>query len=595
MSEQSFHIPVMGTGFSIDTPLRVAPLGIDSCLSLVDDVLIEQVREALCRRFQRPFESIPRRSEDCRARRITAYLDLLHDLVQETFDDIRQQPFFQPNQKERYFRLLPDGSALRRGWERLCALRDQPGCAERQEELNRGMRPGSIDVNIMAKLDRIPLDAEGRPGPPEQGDALSALRGFANSRLEAAVVVSAGLNKKLYKYMAQFRDFYRDAEGEARKRIIVKVSDFRSALAQGKLLAGLGLEVHEYRVESGLNCGGHAFGSGGRLLSGLLSEFRERREQLREDMRPLVEAFHRATGRSVPEEACRSRLTVQGGLGVHGEAARLREEYAVDATGWASPFLLVPEVTRLDPETRRQLAEAGPEDLYLSDASPLGVPFHNLRRSSSETWSRRREESGRPGSPCPKGFLVSNTEFGPKPLCTASAAFQRRKLESLEEAGCTERQALLDKACICDHLGNGVLMELDPAQEPLPVAVCPGPNLAWFDRLYSLDEMVEHIHGRRCLTSPDRPHHLATELILNVDQLERLLAEDDGSEACRRRLEEMAANLEREMAGLLELAAGRAYPGENLASIPPAVASQGARLLVLLEGSRLRREELQPA
>jgi hypothetical protein len=330
-------------------------------------------------------------------------------------------------------------------------------------------------------------------------------------------------------------------------------------------------------------------------LNGLLAEFRERREQLREDLRPLVEAFHRATGQVVPEEACRSRLTVQGGLGVHGEAARLQQEYQVDATGWASPFLLVPEVTRLDADTRRRLAEAGPEDLYLSDASPLGVPFHNLRRSSSETWSRLRQEGGRPGSPCPKGFLVSNTEYGPRPLCTASASWQRRKLEELDPAARSERETILAKACICDHLGNGALMELDPGQEPLPVAVCPGPNIAWFNREYSLDEMVDHIHGRCCLTPPERPHHLATELVLNVDQWERFLKTDDGSESSRRRLDEMAGNLQREMAGLLELAAGPAYPGENLASIPPVVATQQNRLAQLVEIWNARRAELVSA
>ncbi len=39
----TFSIPVMGTGFSIDTPLRVAQYGISSVISLVDDVLIEQM------------------------------------------------------------------------------------------------------------------------------------------------------------------------------------------------------------------------------------------------------------------------------------------------------------------------------------------------------------------------------------------------------------------------------------------------------------------------------------------------------------------------------------------------------------------------
>ena len=38
--KHTFHIPVMGTGFTLDTPLKVAHLGIDSVVSIVDDVLI---------------------------------------------------------------------------------------------------------------------------------------------------------------------------------------------------------------------------------------------------------------------------------------------------------------------------------------------------------------------------------------------------------------------------------------------------------------------------------------------------------------------------------------------------------------------------
>ena len=44
----TFHIPVMGTGFTIDTPLRVAKYGISSAISLVDGVLIEQMRKFYC-------------------------------------------------------------------------------------------------------------------------------------------------------------------------------------------------------------------------------------------------------------------------------------------------------------------------------------------------------------------------------------------------------------------------------------------------------------------------------------------------------------------------------------------------------------------
>ncbi len=68
----SFHIPVMGTGFTIDTPLRVARYGISSVISLVDDVLIEQVRKVHCEKEGEPYEPITDRDEDPRARHIGA-------------------------------------------------------------------------------------------------------------------------------------------------------------------------------------------------------------------------------------------------------------------------------------------------------------------------------------------------------------------------------------------------------------------------------------------------------------------------------------------------------------------------------------------
>jgi hypothetical protein len=48
-------------------------------------------------------------------------------------------------------------------------------------------------------------------------------------------------------------------DGQFSKKVIIKVSDFRSASIQGKYLAKKGIWVSEFRIESGLNCGGHAF------------------------------------------------------------------------------------------------------------------------------------------------------------------------------------------------------------------------------------------------------------------------------------------------------------------------------------------------
>jgi hypothetical protein len=69
----TFHIPVMGTGHSVDTPIRVAPFGISSVISIVDDLLLEKIRKYYCETFDLPYKNIPRSAEDGRANRITEY------------------------------------------------------------------------------------------------------------------------------------------------------------------------------------------------------------------------------------------------------------------------------------------------------------------------------------------------------------------------------------------------------------------------------------------------------------------------------------------------------------------------------------------
>jgi hypothetical protein len=569
VSHHHFHVPVMGTGFTIDSPLRLAPLGIDSVVSVVDDDLIEEIRQYVASAYNRTVEAIHRRDPDSRARRIRSYLDLLNELVHERFHELKQQALCDSPEKRRYFELLPENHPLREAYRQLMARATGSGRQPGEEALDAAMRPGSIDVNIMSKLDAAPRGRHADETGPEFSDALTALRGFAESSVNGCLVISAGINKKLFRYATQFKQLYRDAEGDLRKKLVLKVSNFRSALIQGKFLAGLGLEVHEYRLESGLNCGGHAFGSQGRIIPLLLEEFREKRQELCDRLAPLVRGFYEKNEMPCPEDGLsESKITVQGGVGVHGEQLRLMEDYGVDSVGWASPFLLVPEATRLDAETRQQLARAGRDDLYLSKASPLGIPFNNLKNSSSERWTVERQDAGKPGSPCPKGFLVSSTEFGDKPLCTASSGYQKKRLEKLEsspEDGGLCREDLLCKACICDHLGNGALVELElqPA-EKAPTAVCPGPNIAWFNREYTLDEMVDHIYGRTHLTESQRPHMFIAELEMNVKQFAELL---DGG--CMSMVEERLwrQNLAEGLACCKDLLMGEARVGENMQSL----------------------------
>ncbi len=78
------------------------------------------------------------------------------------------------------------------------------------------------------------------------------------------------------------------------------------------------------------------------------------------------------------------KITAQGGVGTAEEHQFLIDHYGIDSVGWGSPFLLVPEVTNVDDYTLNELVEAKENDLYLSNISPLGVPFNSLRGNTKD-------------------------------------------------------------------------------------------------------------------------------------------------------------------------------------------------------------------
>ena len=531
-SPHTFHIPVMGLGYTIDTPLKVAHFGIASVVSIIEDDLVERMREFHGVDAGEPFTAIAKQGLDHRALRITAYLDLLQRLVDRNMARVRSAPFTPGSESTKYFELLPGSAPLK---ARYRAMLEMPPGADRtlvEDGLRSAMRPGPIDVNIMSKIDPTNYDKAGNALPPEYCDAMAAFRGFAQSTLRSGVVLSAGYNPRLYAYIAEFADFLPDAEGHLRKRVILKVSDARSALVQGKILAKKGVWVSEFRIESGLNCGGHAFATDGWLLGPIMAEFRDRRTGIADELYALCNAALAEAGLPVFRAMPPQRHTVQGGIGTEAEDRFLREHYGMDGTGWGSPFLLVPEVTNVDATTLHELAEARASDFFLSHASPLGVPFHNFKPSSSESQRKARIAKGRPGSPCYKKYLSSNTEFTDRPICTASRQYQDLKIKQIKASGLdeadTEREvaAVMEKDCLCEGLGAAALLKqgMRPAHKLEAVAICPGPNMAYFSKVVSLRTMVDHIYGRTdLLAGVDRPHMFMKELSLYMDHLKREL------------------------------------------------------------------------
>ena len=523
-STHAFHIPVMGTGFTIDTPLNVARYGISSVISLVDDLLIEQVRKHHSHALGLPYSEIGDNQEDFRARRITAYLDLLNDIVDAQVDSLRQSDFVDSSEITRYFSLLPE-SKLKNTYKSMLA-ESNPITKERlAAELRQSISAGSIDVNIMTKLDRDSYK-NGEKQSSIYADALSALRGFARSKVESSIIFSAGLNRRLFSYLTEFKDFFPDSEGSIKKNIILKVSDYRSACIQSKFLAKKGLWTSEFRVESGLNCGGHAFATPGHLMGSILKEFQSQRSQLAVELRNIYLRALSRMGLAEPKEPTEFKLTVQGGIGTFDESNFLRRQYDVDSCGWGTPFLLVPEVTNVDPAHLKKLCAATDRDVELSEVSPLGIPFWSLKTSASELRKQERVEAGKPGSPCPKGHLVSDTEFTKTPICRASRVYQKRKLKQIDSSLPPDQRAaandtITTKACICHDLAGGVEIKYD-FNPKATSSVCCGPNIINFSNISTLEQMVGHIYGRlSCLTNSNRPHMFITELSLNIDHLSR--------------------------------------------------------------------------
>jgi hypothetical protein len=527
----TFHIPVMGIGFTIDAPLKVAQYGIDSVISLVDDILIEKLRKMYSEKFEIPYTEITDKIDDFRAKRITSYLNMMSDLVDKKFEALKMGAAEKGEELKAYINMLPSSSKVKQEFNKL--TEKGFNISEIKQWASQNLTKGSIDVNIMTKVDKDNY-IKNEKLPIEYNDAHAALRGFANSKLKSSVVLSAGMNPRLYAYMSQFDDFYPTEDGTFKKRIILKVSDYRSALIQGKFLAKKGLWVSEYRIESGLNCGGHAFATDGYLLGPVLAEFKEKREELRASVEAIVNQELVNQGRAIPKTPLSIRISAQGGIGTHEEHEFLLNQYQLDAVGWGTPFLLVPEATTVDEKTMNQLILAKEEDLYLSDISPLGVPFNNLRSNTKDLEKEALINKGRPGSSCPKKFVALNKEFKETGICTASREYQHLKIKELDKAGLPlneyqkEFNKITEKSCTCVGLGTSALLayNLDTKVEGTGVSICPGPNMAYYSRVMSLKNMTDHIYGRdNMISRTDRPNLFVKELTIYIDYLKNKLEE----------------------------------------------------------------------
>ncbi len=532
-NRHTFHIPVMGLAYTIDSPIKVAKYGISSVVSITDDELIEKMRAFYSQKFGFPYQEITTKSHDCRAERIKSYLNLVDVIVKYKFENFKIELSENKVSLENFIRMLPNKSDLKNGLQKLI---DEGNAAKEtvKKYLSEAMSPGEIDVNIMTKVDKDNF-IKHEQLPIEFNDAHAALRGFATSDLSSSVVLSAGMNPRLYSYFENFSAFFPDINLELKKKIILKVSDFRSALIQGNFLAKKGLWVSEYRIESGLNCGGHAFATDGLLLGPILEEFKSKKIQLIQSAHELLTKALELKNKPIPTEPLSLKITAQGGVGTSGEHLFLLDHYEMDSVGWGSPFLLVPEATSVDIETRNLLANAKEDDFYLSAISPLGIPFNTVKGTSNEKWKQKRIHENKAGSSCPKRLLALSKEYENEGLCMASKKYQDIKLTELESTKNDmsigefkkQKETITEKSCLCVGLANSAYMENDMEiiGQQQGIVICPGPNLAYFDKVVSLTEMVQHIYGNaNIISDKNRPNMFVKELKMYVDYLKNELA-----------------------------------------------------------------------
>ena len=554
-----FHIPVMGLAYTIDSPIKVARFGIASVISIVEDNLIEMMRRHYYPTINQPYFPIDTDVPDYRAKRITDYLNLVNTIVQEQVEKIRQLAFEKGTEIVQYFEMLPNDSRIKKLYHQMLSTENKPEKEKLETYLRSSMVAGSIDVNIMTKIDRNNYDKQGAL-LEESSDAVAALRGYTNSNLaNSSIIFSAGMNPRLYNYLEKCNAFNVNEDGGFDKKVTIKVSDYRSALIQGKYLAKKGVWVSEFRIESGLNCGGHAFATDGFLLGPILDEFKTQKQELIDTLFEIYNAtIQQKTGKKFVYPPTLN-VSVQGGIGTAEENNFLHNYYGVTSTGWGSPFLLVPEATTVEDATLKLLCDAKKEEIVLSHNSPLGVRFHYLKGTSSQIEKMERIKNGRPGSPCTEKHLAFNTEFTKEPICTASRKYQHLKIAELKSKALPENEyqkqltSITDKECLCVGLSNAaaIVYEEQFVKNLYAVTICPGPNIAYFNKVVSLQTMTDHIYGRtNIIDDRNRPNMFVAELSLYINFIKEQLENEIRQEIDAKRIKYFVEYFKNVQAGI---------------------------------------------
>ena len=156
--------------------------------------------------------------------------------------------------------------------------------------------------------------------------------------------------------------------------------------------------------------------------------------------------------------------------------------------------------------------------------------FNTVKGTTNEKLKLNRIAEESPGSSCPRKYLALDRSYFLDGSCTAARKHQKVALNQLNEEKAnlskeeysSKLQKITEKSCLCIGLANASFLEqnLPIKGEAQGVVVCPGPNIAYFSKEASLQEMVEHIYGRtNLIETKDRPNFLIKELGMYMTHL----------------------------------------------------------------------------
>lgn len=106
-SLHTFHIPVMGLAYTIDSPVKVARFGINSVISIIQDNLVEKMRSYYYPQIGEEYQEISPNETDARARRITDYLNLVNRIIKQQMAKLKNSAFEPDAEITKYFEMLP--------------------------------------------------------------------------------------------------------------------------------------------------------------------------------------------------------------------------------------------------------------------------------------------------------------------------------------------------------------------------------------------------------------------------------------------------------------------------------------------------------